>query len=210
MPSGGFLAHTLLSLVKRLDSEATPVHRLGRGTSGLVLCARTAHARSGLAAAWRRGEVSRSYRALVSGSPDEDEFCVAAPIGVVPHAILGTIHAASLSGKAARSVMKVLERRGASSVLQVSIGTGRPHQIRIHAAACGHPLVGDPVYAVGGAPAEGSSALPGEGGYFLHAERLGFIHPATGSPIEIACPAPPPLRLRAEAATPPTDGGISG
>ncbi len=196
MPGGGgFMEHTLLSLVRCQFPGASPLHRLGRGTSGIVLFTTTQEAASKISQAWRCGEILKVYRALATGCPALDEFEVDTPIGPVPHRILRTIYAACPAGKPAHSHIKVLERRDACSLLQVRITTGRPHQIRIHLAAAGHPLVGDPLYAVGGVPAENSRALPGDLGYYLHNALLGFPHPATGKWTEIDCMPPPPLRL---------------
>ena len=196
MPGGGgFMEHTLLSLVRRHFPGASPLHRLGRGTSGIVLFAATQEAASKTLQAWRSGEILKVYRALATGHPVGDEFEVDTPIGPVPHSILGTVHAASPFGKPAHSHIKVLERRDAGSLLQVRITTGRPHQIRIHLAAAGHPLVGDPLYVAGGVPAENSRALPGDPGYFLHHTILGFPHPASGKWTEIHCMPPSLLRL---------------
>ncbi|HJV22707.1 MAG TPA: RluA family pseudouridine synthase [Holophagaceae bacterium] len=194
LPGAGFMEHTLLHQVRLRFAGATPSHRLGRGTSGLVLFTRTAAAGSAVAAAWRDHRVLKVYRALVAGHPREEVFTVVAPIGPVPHAGLGTVHAASPGGKAARSEVRVLERREASSLVEVVIATGRPHQIRIHMAACGHPLVGDPLYAAGGLPL--AEALPGDLGYHLHALRLSLPHPRTGLDLTVVCP-PPPLLMEA-------------
>jgi 23S rRNA pseudouridine1911/1915/1917 synthase len=193
VPNGGFLEHTLLSRVRRLFPGAVPMHRLGRGTSGLVLFARTDAARQAVAAEWRRGGVEKEYRALASGQPDVESFTVEVPIGLVPHPRLGQVHAASPGGKRAVSRVRVLARRGANALVAVSIPTGRPHQIRIHLAAAGHPLVGDPLYVEGGVPGP-DPGLPGEGGYRLHACRLSLTHPATGRRLELECPPPPELR----------------
>jgi 23S rRNA pseudouridine1911/1915/1917 synthase len=194
VPNGGFLEHTLLHLVRRRFPEATPLHRLGRGTSGVLLFARTEAARRALAEQWRASAVTKVYRALVAGTPSRSPFVVDVPIGPVPHPRLGRVHAASPNGKASHTEVRVLATRGESALVEARITTGRPHQIRIHLAAAGHPLVGDPLYAVGGVPTE-DPALPGEGGYLLHAHRLGFAHPRTGRRVEIDCGAPPALRL---------------
>jgi 23S rRNA pseudouridine1911/1915/1917 synthase len=79
-------------------------------------------------------------------------------------------------------------------VVAVRLGTGRPHQIRIHLAAAGHPLVGDPLYGPGGVPRPGGCALPGDGGYRLHADRIVFPHPASGARVVVDCAPPPVLR----------------
>jgi len=224
VPNGGFLQHTLLHCVRRLYPEATPMHRLGRGTSGLVLFARTAAARRALAAAWREGRVEKDYRALVCGVPREPTFTLDARIGLVPHPRLGMVHAVCVDGREASTTVRgvvpraVIARgttaRGTTArdttardmmgpdmatqghgqaIADVRIATGRPHQIRIHMAAAGHPLVGDPVYAKGGGLVA-EPGLPGDPGYRLHAYRLAFDHPTTGRRIEIECAPPPDLR----------------
>ena len=195
IPAGGFLEHTLLALVRKRYPEATPMHRLGRGTSGVVLFARTARARSALSAAFRRKEVRKVYRALASGIPSEERFSIEACIGLVPHPLLGPIHAASTTGKPALSRVRILEWRRDASLLEVTIETGKPHQIRIHLAAAGHPLVGDPLYTNGGILTDSGVALPGDTGYWLHAELVSLCHPATGSPFEVWCCPPPELRF---------------
>jgi len=193
VPGGGFLEHTLLHLVRTLAAAAVPLHRLGRGTSGAVLFALTAEARRAVLAAWRGGQVDKSYRALVTGLPLQDAFSVDARIGPVSHPRLGHVHAASPGGKPSLSHVRVLERRRDTSLVEVRIPTGRPHQIRIHLAVAGHPLVGDPLYGLGGAPVP-EPGLPGDGGYRLHAHRLGLDHPLTGRRLEIECCPPEVLR----------------
>jgi len=193
VPNGGFLTHTLLHLVRGLAPGAVTMHRLGRGTSGLVLFALSGPARSALARDFREGRIEKTYRALASGHPRDREFTVNVPIGRVPHPRLGHVHAAAAEGRPAVSHVRVLAHRGESSLVTVEIPTGRPHQIRIHLAAAGHPLVGDPLYGTAGLPLA-DPALPGAGGYWLHAHRLRFTHPATGAPTTVECPPPPPLR----------------
>jgi 23S rRNA pseudouridine1911/1915/1917 synthase len=193
IPNGGFLTHTLLHLVQRRFPHAAPLHRLGRGTSGLVLLARTAHARRVVSAAWREGRVEKIYRALVTGVPEPPNFSVDARIGPVPHPRLGQVYGASAGGKAALTHIRVLAVRGADSLVEARIATGRPHQIRIHLAAAGYPLVGDPLYVRGGVPGP-NPALPGETGYRLHAHRLGLAHPARAERLELECGLPSDLR----------------
>jgi 23S rRNA pseudouridine1911/1915/1917 synthase len=193
VPNGGFLEHTLLARVRRLFTGAVPLHRLGRGTSGLVLFARNAGARRDVAAQWRDGRVEKEYLALVSGHPSAASFTVDAAIGPVPHPRLGSVHGAAAGGRPALSHVRVIAARGDATLVSVSIPTGRPHQIRIHLAAAGHPLVGDPLYAAGGGLAP-EPALPGETGYWLHAHRLAFAHPSTRERLELECAPPPALR----------------
>ena len=193
IPNGGFLAHTLLHVVRAHFPEAAPMHRLGRGTSGVLLFARTELARQAVAASWRDGGVEKVYRALVSGVPARREFTVEAPIGLVDHPPLGRLHAAAAGGKAAVSHVRILAVRNGNALAEVTIPTGRPHQIRIHMAAAGHPLVGDPIYVAGGVPGA-NSGLPGDLGYRLHAHRLRLAHPSTGRTLDLECMPPPDLR----------------
>jgi 23S rRNA pseudouridine1911/1915/1917 synthase len=195
LPGGGeFLEHTLLALVRRRAPEASPMHRLGRGTSGLVLFARTAAARKPLQAVFQERQTRKVYRTLCQGHPALDAFEVTAPIGEVPYGPLGSLHAATPGGRPSLSRITVLERREGASLLEVEILTGRPHQIRIHLAYAGHPLVGDPLYGPGGTPLPGTRALPGDLGYLLHAHRLELAHPRTGAWLTLICQPPPVLR----------------
>ncbi len=197
MPGGGeFSEHTLLAVVRRRVPEASLMHRLGRATSGVVLFCRTPLAARALQQAFRDRSLRKIYRALCSGHPAWDELTIDAPIGEVPHPLLGTVHGASAQGRPSRSYVRVLERcESAQALVEVAIETGRPHQIRIHLAHAGHPLCGDPLYGVGGVPLPGSRALPGDSGYLLHALRVELAHPRTGAPLVIEC-APPPLLRR--------------
>ena len=196
VPAGGFLEHTLLARVRRRYPDAAPAHRLGRGTSGIVLFARSARARAALAAAWRAQRIEKVYHALVDGAPQPPRFSIDTPIGPVPFPRLGSVHAAREDGKPSLSHVRVLERRGDTSLVEITIESGRPHQIRIHLAAAGFPLCGDPFYAPGGLPRLSGDALPGDTGYALHASRLRFTHPADGRYIALECLPPVVLRPR--------------
>lgn len=198
MPAGGFLDHTLLTVVQARFGAVHPMHRLGRGTSGVVVFARTGAAASALGRAWRSRDVVKDYRALVDGVPAWDVQPIDQPIGRVAHPQLGVVHAAAVDGVDALSVASVVERRHDTTLVDVRIATGRPHQIRIHLAAVGHPLTGDPLYASGGRPRAVAPGLPGDGGYLLHARALTVTHPTTAAALRLEAPLPPALRAAAE------------
>lgn len=190
LPGGGFLEQTLLFLIRQRFPEAVPMHRLGRGTSGLVLFARTEAARRSIQRAWQQREVEKRYLAVVRGCPPAHQV-IDVPIGPVPHPALGALHAAHPAGKRARSeIWRRAALDGGRSLVEVLIETGRPHQIRIHLAAIGHPLDGDPLYRAGGLPDPASAVLPGALGYRLHAWKLGWAHPATGARMRLIAPLP--------------------
>lgn len=203
LPGGHRLDGTLLALVRaRFDGEVppSPVHRIGRGTSGIVLFARTKDALRAMTAAFAARRVVKLYRALVDGVGLPQLQQVDVPVGRVAYPPTGYLYAASADGAPSRSVFRLLceDHARARSLLEVRIVTGRAQQIRIHAAAIGHPLVGDPLYVAGGGPAPlvpGARApLPGDVGYHLHAERLTFRHPVSQAPIEIVASLPTSLR----------------
>jgi 23S rRNA pseudouridine1911/1915/1917 synthase len=194
LPGGGFLQHTLLHQLRLLDAAASPMHRLGRWTSGAVLCTRTRSAGANIAAQFAARSIDKRYRALASGSPSRDRFDLEVPIGPVPYPPLGTLHAACPDGRPARSRVTVLERRERAFLCEVTIATGRPHQIRIHLAAAGHPLVGDPLFEIGGIPSPTGMALPGDPGYHLCSAEIGFYDPVTSERVSVVAPPPPELR----------------
>ena len=202
MPGAGFLEHTLLGqLRKRYPTETpVPIHRLGRGTSGLVLLGRSPLAKAGLTRQMRDRKIHKVYLALAEGVDMPDQFEITTAIGKVSHPTLGYIYGAVAdddpSARFAHSQCQALRRDAEATLLQVTILTGRPHQIRIHLAAAGYPLVGDPLYAVGGLPkltpnpATGTLPVPGDCGYRLHAWQLGCTHPRSSQPITLTAPPP--------------------
>lgn len=207
LPAGGFLTHTLLAQLQARWPDARPVHRLGRYTSGLLVCARSTASRAWLSALLRESTAQRrctkTYRALLQPPVPESPLLALEPgqqlslttaIGRCAHGRLGTIWAAAPADPAAlpaSSALRLLERGARAWLVEVSIATGRPHQIRIHTAAAGAPLLGDPLYAPGGLASE--QALPGDGGYHLHAHRLQLVCP-DGSLLALEAPLPEALR----------------
>jgi len=221
MPSQMYYENTVMGVLQRshvssgADGEPpSPVHRLGVGTSGVLLCGRTHEAKSVLSKAMQERRIKKTYRALLRGIVQEDSLDVKCPIGPVPHAsFAGTVNGALPEGgahaKPAHSIMNVIHRDIAkgNTLVEVRIPTGRPHQIRIHMAYIGHPLVGDPLYESGGVPSsapldpddpEGRPPLPRDVGYLLHAFRTEFAHPVTGATMIFEIPPPSALCLEGE------------
>lgn len=201
LPAAQFLENTLLHVVKeRLGADLAPVHRLGRGTSGIVLFARTDAARRGLSEDLSTGKMKKIYAALAQGVGLPNEFSVDQEIGAVAYPGMGTVHAAVAGGKKSISHIRVIEsrERDSATLVEVEIPTGRPHQIRIHLAVAGYPLVGEPFYQIGGHPPKTGPnqrvPLPGDLGYHLHAAQVVFDHPTTHQSMKIECPASEILR----------------
>ena len=199
LPGGKFLQNTLLyQLQQRYPQEnLVPIHRLGRGTSGLMLIACSSLAKSNLSQQMRDHQITKIYRALIGPNELPTEFTINQAIGKIPHPILGYIYGATPTGKFALSKCRILKRTSTKTWLEIHILTGRPHQIRIHLAAIGYPLLGDPLYDVGGmaktTSLDSKLSVPSDCGYWLHAHQLRFIHPATGKNLSFICPPPPEL-----------------
>ena len=170
------------------------VHRLDKETSGLLLVAKTDRAHRVLGAAMSRREIVRRYAALCWGHLDADRVTVDRPIARDPRdrkrmAIVST-------GRAARTDFVRLARFDAVDLLRAHLHTGRTHQIRVHLASVGHPVVGDDTYGGGG----GRRLVPlPPKRHFLHAAWLRFRHPTTGEVVELRSPLPEEL-VRALAA----------
>ena len=202
LPGGFFLENTLLHLVReRYGDGCSPLHRLGRGTSGAILFTRNRPAARSLATAMFERRILKIYLALASGTGMPDAFTVDAPIGPIPHTLPPTVNAYRPNGRPSTSHVRVIRRLpdGSASVLEVTIPTGRPHQIRIHLAFAGYPLVGDPLYRAGGLPrADGIddeiAATPGATGYLLHSWKIRFPHPSRAEDVEVVSPPPDSLR----------------
>jgi len=192
-PAPGHPAGTLANALVRLGGAGGDpgrpgiVHRLDAGTSGLMIVARSEEAFAVLATAMAAREISRTYLALVEGQPDTDTLTIDAPIGRSPR------HRKKMAvvagGKEALTRVTVLERHPRTALVEAKPHTGRTHQIRVHLAAAGHPVVGDAVY---GRDRKLAGAL-GLERPFLHAARLSFSHPMTGAVIELEDPLPADL-----------------
>ncbi len=201
----GTLVHGLLARYPELASSADPVgsgpdrpgivHRLDRGTSGLMVVARTADSYRSLVSQLGDRRVTRSYRVLVLGTVDGESGVVDAPVGRSVSS--PTRMAVSRRGKEARTRYRVERRFGTpapTTLLTATLETGRTHQIRVHLSAIGHPVVADPVYARGRTLPGATVSRP-----FLHAFSLGFEHPRTGQPVSWTSELPGDLRDQLEA-----------
>jgi 23S rRNA pseudouridine1911/1915/1917 synthase len=164
------------------------VHRLDRYTSGVLLVAKNDASHRALAAQFSGREVEKVYLALVHGEVKQDRGRVERPISRDP--VRRIRMTARLSGgRAAWSEFRVLRRFERFTFLEVRIGTGRTHQIRVHLSSIGHPVVGDTLY---GAPAR-VDAMPPLGRFFLHAHRIRFRQPRSREMIAVESPLPPDL-----------------
>lgn len=164
------------------------VHRLDAGTSGLMVVAKSERAYTTLKRAFKEREVQKIYHAVVQGHPDPLAGTIDAPIGRHPRSEWK--FAVTADGKPSVTSYETLEAFPAASLLEISLETGRTHQIRVHLAAQRHPCAGDTMY--GADPA--LAARLGLARQWLHAVRLGFRHPASGQQVQFASRYPADLR----------------
>ena len=157
------------------------VHRIDRDTSGLIIAAKNDRAHLSLAAQLQDHTLSRIYRCIVAGNLREDSGTVDAPIG--RHPTDRKKMAVVAGGRSAVTHWTVLERLPGFTYAECRLETGRTHQIRVHMASIGHPILGDTVYGA-------KKAVPGLQGQCLHAVGLRFLHPRTGEMVELSCPLP--------------------
>lgn len=189
----GTLVNALLHRFAALSSAGGPlrpgiVHRLDRFTSGVLLVAKNDVAHRALAAQFSGREVEKVYLALVHGRVVRERGRIDRPIARDPvRRVRMTVRLAS--GRPAWSEYHVLARFARFTLVEVRIGTGRTHQIRVHLSSIGHPVAGDTLY---GAPAQ-VEGMPPLGRFFLHAHRIRFRRPQTGEEMAVVSPLAPEL-----------------
>ena len=205
--SGGTLVNALLSRAGSLSGiggVARPgiVHRLDRDTSGILVVAKTDAAHRGLSAQLSSHAMDRRYRGVVQGMPPQEEGTVTTRIGRHP------VHRKKMAvlragGRLAMTHYRRLEAFGPFSLVEFRLETGRTHQIRLHCAHLGCPIVGDDVYGrsrkvvIGKAPHAATLSLSR---FMLHAFRLGFVHPVTGEALSFTAADPPEFDMLRRAA----------
>jgi 23S rRNA pseudouridine1911/1915/1917 synthase len=207
----GTLVNALVAHTQTLSSaygelRAGIVHRLDRDTSGVILCAKTDAAHTALARQFEGRTVEKHYLAVVEGEPELDADLIDAPLGRSrrdPEAVAVRRE----GGKPARTIYRVQRRFRGFALLAVQLLTGRTHQIRVHLAHVGHPVVADALYSdrsalyrsdlLGRPPADDEPPLIER--QALHAHRIAIAHPATGQRIEFTAPLPSDISVLLQA-----------
>jgi 23S rRNA pseudouridine1911/1915/1917 synthase len=197
-PARGHMTGTLAQALEgrgaaggREGWRAGLVHRLDRDTSGLLVVAKSDAVHETLKAALQRRDISREYLALVEGRPPAKNGTIDAPIGR-DRRVRTKMSTDTDVPRDARTHFELLEALPATTLLRVTLETGRTHQIRVHLQAIGHPVAGDPEY--------GRAGLLGLRRQFLHAARLAFEHPVTGAAVAVESPLPDDLATALERA----------
>ena len=186
----GTMVNALLQHLDQLSGiggEIRPgiVHRIDKDTSGLLLVAKNDFSHASLSEQIKAHSVQRAYMAIVQGGMRQECGTVEGPIG--RHPTDRKKMAIVPGGRDAVTHWRVLEELKGATLLECRLTTGRTHQIRVHMASIGHPLLGDPLYGPKKMP------YPVQGGQLLHAFRIGFVHPRTGK--EMLFEAPPEARF---------------
>lgn len=176
------LGNYLVHYYERTGQEADfhPVHRLDRGTSGLLVAAKHPHAQEGLKNQLHTPDFLRTYLAVCEGIPSPGQGVIDAPMGPVPGSLME--QQVRPDGKPARTHYRTIKTEKGRSLVRLELETGRTHQIRVHMAYLGHPLTGDFLY---GTEDHSLIARPA-----LHSHRLEFIHPLNGEKLEFIQPLP--------------------
>ncbi len=186
-PGAGHAKHTLVNALLAhcpdlpgINGVQRPgiVHRLDKDTSGLIAVAKTELAHASLSAQLKNREMNKTYLALAEGKVEPSEALIDAPIGRDPNNRLRMIVREN-RGREAQTTYRVQKYFAAGSLLEASPITGRTHQIRVHLASIGHPLLGDPIYG------KATDLVPR---LFLHAWRLRLRHPANANELELEAP----------------------
>ena len=183
------------------------VHRIDRDTSGALAFALSPAARPPLRELFREHRIERRYAALVQGEPRGERGRIDLPIH---DAYAGGRRRVARPGEPSRPALTlwtVVERFAGAALLDVELTTGRQHQIRVHLAHVGTPILGDPVYGRGGTRTEGRPAAPRQ---MLHARLLAFAHPLSGQPVRVESPPPPDFQAAIRALRLPARRGGGG
>jgi 23S rRNA pseudouridine1911/1915/1917 synthase len=190
------LLHHCSGSLSGIGGVARPgiVHRIDKDTSGLLLVAKTDVAHEGLAKQFAAHSIDRRYLAIVSGVPQQSQGIVDAPLARSAANRKKIAVVAGPRGKRAVTHWKRLNVLRDTTLVECRLETGRTHQVRVHMASIGHPLIGDPVY---GRPGRTHGKLLNELGFgrqALHAAELGFTHPVTGRRLSFSSPMPPDMQ----------------
>lgn len=188
-PANGHYSDTLVNALmyhctdlSSINGEIRPgiVHRIDKDTSGLLVACKNDFSHNAIAEQLKAKTSTRKYIAIVYGNFEHNYGKIDAPIGRDPQNRLK--NAVVAGGKESVTTFKVLERFGDFTLLELKLETGRTHQIRVHMAYIGHPVLGDPLY--------GPKKVIGDFGQFLHAKTLGFTHPRTNEYMEFESELP--------------------
>ena len=208
-PAPGQWSGTVVNaLLARWGWEAVPgafrpgiVHRLDKDTSGVLLVAKDLQTQDALARQFKERRVQKTYMAVVWGQPKPGVGTIALPIG--RHAAERKKMAVNVrGGRMAVSHYRVIAEAGELSLVQLTLETGRTHQLRVHLSAIGHPLIGDPVYGLRSGTRKGPAAVHAFSRQALHAKTLTFVHPVSQTVLTIEAPYPEDFSRLLELFTP--------